>query len=173
MTTLDRAIAEHRQAASDFADRVSRVPAQDWPVPRAPGKWSPAEEALHVQQVYHVLIDALAGGAGLRPRVTGLRAWVIRHFAYPLFLRFGRLPRNVRAPREVKPEPEVAIRATPAQRAAQIRIKADEMETALTTAVGEGRTVALRHPYFGLLDDVESRRFIALHAKHHMRNFPD
>lgn len=172
MTALERAIAEHAAATLAFADRVTRVPAQEWPVPRAPGKWSPAEEALHVQQVYEVLLDALAGGAGLRARATGLRGWVIRHFAYPLFLRLGRLPRNVRAPREVKPNPDDAIRATPAERAAEIRVKSRAMEAALSAATEQGRVVALQHPYFGLLDDVETRRFIALHTRHHMRNFP-
>lgn len=172
MTALDRAIAEHDAVTTAFADRVARVPAQDWPVPRAPGKWSPAEEALHVEQVYVVLLDALAGGAGLRSRVSGVRAWIIRHFAYPLFLRLGRLPSNVRAPHEVKPNAEDAIRATPAHRAEQIRRRAGEMEAVLVAARAGGGEVALRHPYFGLLDDVQTRRFISLHTKHHMRNFP-
>ena len=166
------ALADHRASAHAFAARVEGVPVSEWRLPRGAGKWSPAEESLHVRQVYDVLIDALHGGPGLRSRVPEWKAELIQLLALPLFLAAGRLPRGVRAPRAVAPDPVEACAAGPAERADELRRRAMEFEDALVAADGEGRTIALRHPYFGRLNGVKALRFVALHTRHHLRQFP-
>lgn len=167
-----RALADHREAAEAFAARVALVGAARWPVPRAPGKWSAAEESLHVRQVYDVLLATLAGGPGLRSRVPEWRATLYRRLFFPVFRRLGRLPRGIRAPREVKPASDEAVQATPAERAAELRAGARAFEAVLLAARDAGRPVALRHPYFGRLDALTALRFVALHTRHHLRNLP-
>ncbi len=167
-----RAAGDHRAAAREFAARIEAVPSEQWLAPAAPGKWSPAEEALHIQNVYDVLLATLNGGPGLRSRVSERRALFIQRVMFPLFLAVGRLPRGFRAPREVSPNLVEAGRLTPKNRSAEIRRLATEFEEALAAAEAAGRTIALRHPYFGLLNGVLSLRFVALHTRHHLRNLP-
>ncbi|HEX9484731.1 MAG TPA: DinB family protein [Gemmatimonadaceae bacterium] len=167
-----RAAADHRAAASEFAACIETVPDELWRAPIALGKWSPAEEALHIQNVYAVLLATLKGGPGLRSRVSERRALFIQRVMFPLFLAVGRLPRGFRAPREVSPNLVEAGRLPRANRAGEIRRLATEFEEALAAAEASGRTIALRHPYFGLLNGVLSLRFVALHTRHHLRNLP-
>lgn len=167
-----RALAEHREAAEAFATHVATVADARWPVPRAPGKWSAAEESLHVRQVYDVMLATLSGGPGLRPRVPEWRAALYRRLLFPVLHRLGRLPRGIRAPREVKPAAAEAVEATPAQRAAELRAGARAFEAALLAARDAGRPIALRHPYFGRLDGPTALRFVAVHTRHHRRNLP-
>lgn len=171
MSRLDRAVADHRAAASKFAARVERVSPAQWAVPRLPGKWSLAEEALHIRVAYDVLLDALNGGPGLRPRVSSVWSAILRNVFLPLCILAQRLPSGIRAPREVKPD-STAANVAPADRAVEIRQRAASFEAVLAETAAAGRTVALRHPYFGLLGHAQGLRFIALHTRHHMRHFP-
>src|SRR5258708_32470227 len=167
-----RAAADHRAAASEFAACIETVPDELWRAPIALGKWSPEETALHIQNGYDVLLATLNGGPGLRSRVSERRALFIQRVMFPLFLAVGRLPRGFRAPREVSPNLVEAGRLTPKNRSAEIRRLATEFEEALAAAEAAGRTIALRHPYFGLLNGALSLRFVPLPTPHHLRNLP-
>ena len=48
MTEVESAIALQRHAADNFKSAALRVPEPAWNVPRAPGKWSPAQVTDHV-----------------------------------------------------------------------------------------------------------------------------
>lgn len=171
------ALDEHRRRVDDCASRIPLVPPARWTEPRAPGKWSFAEEALHVAQVYEVLLAEIGGAAGMRVRFPPWRVALFRHGVLPVLMALGRLPRNVRAPREVRPELTEATRATPGEAAERVRQRAAAVEEALASALGRARgsgttAACVTHPFFGPLEPVEALRFLSLHTKHHSRHLP-
>lgn len=169
-TQWTKALAEHRTAIADFAEFVRGIPADRWRRESADGKWSPAEEALHIRQVYEVTLATLAGGPGLRSRVPEWQATLLRYTFLPLCLALGRLPRGIRAPREVKPDLAVVPGATPASIAADVVERATRFERIVDAAAGRGEWPAMRHPYFGMIGGTHAVRFLSVHTRHHLRH---
>lgn len=170
-------LAEHRRAVHDCASRIALVPSDRWTRPRVPGKWSFAEEALHVAQVYEVLLAELAGGPGMRVRFPPWRVALFRHGVLPMLVALGRLPTNIRAPREVRPDLAEATLATPDMAADRVGQRAAAVEEALAGALERMRRdprhrTYVTHPFFGQLEPVAALQFLSLHTKHHSRHLP-
>ncbi len=169
-TQWNEALAEHRTVIADFAACVRAIPADRWLAVPVEGKWSPAEEALHVRQVYEVTLATLAGGPGLRSRVPEWQATLLRNTFLPLCLAVGRLPRGIRAPREVKPDLAMASEPTPASLAAEVVERASRLERIMDAAAARGESTLMRHPYFGMIGGAQAVRFLSLHTRHHLRH---
>jgi hypothetical protein len=60
--------AAHAEAVAQFATTVRAIPVPRWQQPLATGKWSPAEIAAHVTEVYLVLHREVVGGTGMQVR---------------------------------------------------------------------------------------------------------
>lgn len=56
----------HNTAAQELLSTAERVPAQKWLVPRAEGKWSPAEVVEHLNLAYDVFMRELGGDPACR-----------------------------------------------------------------------------------------------------------
>lgn len=159
---LERASRAHRATIDAFLHTAAAVPAERWSTPLAPGKWSPAQVALHVLRSYQVLLDQLHGGAPMKMLAGPWKSRFLRWFILPHILFHRTLPTGVEAPVEVKPDDEGVDQA--------------ELPSRLTGAV-ERADQALRttrrdhfvHAYFGAIPLRKVLPFAAIHTEHHRR----
>jgi hypothetical protein len=158
---LERLACDDARAVEDFLAAASRVPAEAWRRPAAPGKWSPGQVVLHVALAYEVASCELDGGAAMRLRVP----WWLRPALRVVYLRrilsTGRVPEGAIAPREVRPPESVPDREDVFGR---IRSAAGAVESRMREAGGRAR---LTHPYFGAIRGAAILRFLAVHTRHH------
>lgn len=161
-----RVLEDHDASAQRFATRVRGTPEARWHVPRGPGRWSPAEEALHVALTYETGLAMLTQGAVMRPRVSPGRARLLRWLALPVMLRTRWFPR-AKAPAEVRPGIEAAT-LTPVDVADRIERAAAALGAATRTA---DPAKCLVHAYFGPITPETALRMLAAHTRHHDRSF--
>lgn len=159
-------LAEHRDAVADFTRFVESLPDGAWARPRAPGKWSPAEEVTHVAMVYEALTRELEDGTAMRRKGNAVQRVLFRLLAKPYVLGRGRIPRAVRAPSEVRP---VAVHGTRTEVMGQLREAILSFEATLNHAARERPRVTVTHPFFGQLTLSEAARFVAIHTRHHLQ----
>ena len=165
--TFDNLAADHRAAVDEFVRRASAIPADRWKVPRAPEKWSPAQETKHVALYFSKITEGMNGAPHLRMRVKGLRRLIIRWFYFGRIMRSGRIPVAVRAPREVRPPDDPG---TQNDLLSELREASARFEAALRER--QSVPVTMMHPYFGGLDARETLRFAAIHTRHHAAFLP-
>ena len=164
----DAARRAHRLAIEQLAASALAIPPARWLEPRAPGKWSPAQETLHVARSYEAAIDEIEGGQTMRPRVTRWRARLLRWFYLPHLLRTGRFP-PVAAPVEIRPNEIEAGFGDAALLVERVREQAIACEEALERG-GQGRgPTHVTHPYFGRLRPMAALRLLTVHTAHHAR----
>jgi hypothetical protein len=167
---LARPLAEHEKALAEFVEAVNALSSSDWNHAMHAGKWSPAEIVEHVRLSFDVHRDALQGGPGARPVLTGWKAAAARWFVMPKILRTGRFPRNARAPREIRPTASSGSRG---EGLARLRASASAFEEACQ-AVSDPASRRIVHPYFGALPLPTALRLLARHTRNHrnqLRNF--
>jgi hypothetical protein len=162
-------LADHEVAVAEFRAQVAQVPPERWQAPAAEGKWSPAEEALHVALAYELALANLAGGVGMRLRVSPLRARLLRWFLLPQLLRTGKFPREVPAPREIRPSSDEAHTLTAPALLARLERAAQGAAEALHAAQGRRPPVRMVHAYFGALRPLTALRLLSAHTRHHAR----
>ena len=162
---LEEVAAEHRAAIEAFARSAESVDPAAWNVPRAEGKWTPAEVVQHVILGYEAGLRELDGGAGMTVVVPGWKRAVLRWAILPRILA-GRFPAGARAPKETRPKtaPE-----SPEAGVVHLRACAERFAAGICEADGAAR---LTHPYFGRLEGLQILRFLAAHARHHHRQLP-
>ena len=159
-----RVLRDHESTARGFASRVRAIPADRWHVAAAPGKWSPAEEALHVALTYELGLAMLTAGATMRRRVSPARARLLRWLVLPVMLRSRWFPR-AKAPAEVRPG-EDARTLSPDAVADRIERVAAALGVATRAADPAKRLV---HAYFGSISPGVALRLLGAHARHHDR----
>src|SRR5688500_5350243 len=116
-----RALAEHDAAVAAFLGVVDAIPGSRWRLPSAPGKWSPADEVLHVVLSYEVALRGVRTGAGMRPRVSPMRARVLRWLVLPVMLNSTWFPR-ARAPVEIRPPVDGSLQSDTARATLRTRL---------------------------------------------------
>jgi hypothetical protein len=162
------ALAAHALAVDQFAARAAAVPGERWAEPRAPGKWSPAQETQHLVLAYEVLLRELGGGHGLRLQLGPWQRLLLRWLVKPRLLRTGRFP-AVRAPRELRP---AARPAGQTALVARLRRRAGDFAAAVDGARTATPGRRLTHPFFGSLSLAEAVRFCEVHVSHHAARLP-
>jgi DinB family protein len=166
--SFEAAAADHREAIASVVDVVRSVDPGIWTVSRGPGKWSPAEIAEHLALAYEPPLAELEGGAGYTLRLKGWKQALVRWKYLPAMLERGRFPAGVRAPREARPTSHAA---TPEAAGERLLENANRFERRLAQAEAV-HPVRLTHAYFGLLQGPEILRLLAVHARHHGKQFP-
>ncbi len=158
-------IEDYTRSTREFVEGSAKIGDDAWLLPRAPGKWSPAQEVEHITLAHELLAQQLAGGPAMRVVVHGWRRLALRWAVLPWILRTGRFPRGARAPREARPS------AAPASR----RVLIERLEKAATAVGGElaqggdrGFSRRLDHPYFGAMSVAHAVRLSAVHTRHHL-----
>lgn len=166
---LESRLADHQASLREFVDKARGVPAERWLLPRAEGKWTPAQEARHLVLGYEAFMRDIGGGVGMQIRGTPFRRLLWRWLGLTSILWRKRIPVAARAPREARPEWE----STPASDLLpQLEQRAREFEAALSRAwrAEPGRTVT--HPYFGKLTLDQTLQLVAVHNRHHAAFLP-
>ena len=173
MTSSDRRLArltgEHDLAVREFVTRAASIPPSRWQTPRAPGKWTPAQETRHVTLVYEEFLRQLADGPPIRLRGTPLKRLLWRAIGLTSILWFRKIPAAVNAPREIRPETE--------ERSADAVLAEleDRVRRFNLTFDGAWRTMprrTLQHPLFGRVSLDQSIRFLTVHTRHHAAFLP-
>ena len=168
------AINEHDEVLADFTAHLQRVQPHHWWLSTKAGKWSPAEEALHVVIAYELGSGAVAmpsGLGGMRLLVSPVRAWLSRQLLLPLMLMTKQFPRGAKAPAEVVPSLPEAANLSAAAMSERLAGSARLTVVALQrsdTSEGSRRFV---HAYFGPLDSLTTLRLLSAHTRHHTRHF--
>ena len=162
-------MAAHATAVSEFIQRATNVPSALWDVPRAPGKWAPAQETRHLALGYLAFTRELRGEGALRLKGKWWQRRLWRWTVLPHILRTGRMPRAVRAPREVRPQDAPGDRDA---LLAELRDRVSGFEaTVLATRTTDPRR-RVTHPYFGRLPIVPLIRLCTVHTRHHAAFLP-
>lgn len=156
----------HLDAAADLAASAERIPSERWMLPRAEGKWSPAETVEHLVLAYDTLLRELAGGPGMALRTKLWQRVLLRFTMVPKLLRGGGFPAGARSPRETRPQS-----ANPDQGAAitGFRDRASQFDAEVAAAMSSGRRVLLTHAYFGKAGLAEAMLLCARHVQHHQK----
>jgi hypothetical protein len=155
-----RALTSHAAAAAEFRERATSIPADQWQSPRAPGKWTPAQEVEHVLLAFEAFTGQLAGGPPMRMVVPRAQAILLRWLVLPYIVLTGRFPR-ARAPREVRPSGTSGTRD-------DLLTRFDGAATALAeAALRQPPSRRLGHAYFGAITLVEALGMLAAHTRHH------
>src|SRR4030095_14284898 len=96
-------LACHASASAAFAAAAQAVEPAVWDLPRAAGKWSPAQITDHLIQIYDVLLRGIRGGAGMKVRARPCLRLLLRPAYMPRILRGGWFPARAPAPPEIRP----------------------------------------------------------------------
>lgn len=166
MTEVESAIALQRHAADNFKSAALRVPEPAWNVPRAPGKWSPAQVTDHVGVTTKVAHDALAGRANMGGIPKFLRPIAGAFFFKPVIAKG--FPKKGKGPAIMAPAHE------PMPREQLLRRLDDEVESIARAAADMARAgrTHFEHSFFGRLAVADYIRFNALHLDHHREQLP-
>jgi hypothetical protein len=168
-TKLDGLLATHRHAVDEFFSRAAQVTSARWDVPRAEGKWSPAQEVKHVILAYEAFTRDLRGGEPMRLVGTRMKRRLWRAVGLTSILWLKKLPRGARAPRESRP-PDGAMEQSGLL--AELRARTDEFEAAYREAIRATPAKQVTHPYFGTLSLRESLELCIVHTRHHAAVLP-
>jgi DinB superfamily len=162
-------LRDHGAAVREYVERANAVGDGRWLVPRAEGKWTPAQETRHLILAYEALCRDLSGGPKMALRGTPARRLVWRIVGLTSILWRKRIPVAVRSPREARPEWEPA---SPAELLPQLQRKAREFDEQFTRVwrAEPGRCVT--HPFFGAITLDHAIRFSCVHTRHHAAFLP-
>lgn len=162
-------IVDHQAAVLEFVERAKTLSAEQWLRPRAPGKWTPAQETRHVILAYEQFIRELAGGTPVRLRGNPWKRRLWRLIGLNSILWRKRIPVAVRAPREAVPEWETtnATDLLPL-----LRQRADEFDATYAAMCERDPGRCVTHPFFGALSLDHAIRFISVHTRHHAAFLP-
>jgi hypothetical protein len=166
---LDRRLADHRASVREFIERASAVPTDRWLLPRAEGKWTPAQEARHLLLTYQAAMRDLRREHRMQLRGSRLRRMVWKMVGLSWIIWRRRIPRPVRAPREVRPAWESADAA---QLLPELQRSTEEFEAVFARKWSDEPETRLTHPFFGAITLDDAIRVLAVHNRHHAAFLP-
>jgi len=166
MSDLESALTAQRTAADAFKAAALKVSDAAWNIPRAPGKWSPAQVADHVGVSTKLARDAAQErpGHGGIPRFL---RWLPRMFYFDKVMANG-------FPKVGKGPPAFAPAGAPAPRAdllARIDAEVDAFAKDTREMARAGKTT-FEHSFFGRISVADYVLFNALHFDHHREQLP-
>lgn len=159
----------HAEAVAALLVAASLVPDHKWTAPLGPGRWSPAQVLLHIEQSYLLGDDALRGGPGMRVLAPSIAAWFGRNVMLPLMTLTGRFPRNAPAPREVRPDAVTAHAIPRIELTTRVQAAATRSLATLREVLASGRRARVTHAYFGALTPYQTLRILNAHTRHHAK----
>jgi len=162
--TLDRLLTSHNAAVGVFIAQAERVAPERWDTPRGPGKWTPAQEVMHVMLVYEAFTRDLRGGEPMRLVGTRWKRLIWRAVALTAILHLRKIPIAARAPRESRPPDSPADRES---LIALFRARAAEFDVIFTSTWRDAPKKRVTHPYFGLLSLRQALTMMEVHSLHH------
>jgi|SRR5579859_5201061 len=167
MPDLNIALASNLAAARDFVDATDRLAAV-WTVPRAPGKWSPAQLCEHIVQAHVTAGKLIREHTVDVPKLPFFLRPLLRGFWLRRVLAAGHFGRAMKTSPPFEP---VNPPATPAEGRERVleAVRAFEADIRSVTPIGD---FTFTHPSFGKLAVSDYVRFQEIHTRHHMRQLP-
>jgi len=156
--------ALHVRAADALAAKAMDVPADRWLKPRAEGKWSPAEVVEHLNRVYDVVLNEIAGAPGMQIKTALWQRVLLRFTMVPKILRGDGFPEGARAPKETRPVVSIID-----QREAVDGFRERAKRFAEDVQGARNRGQRLTHAYFGKMSAIGTTLLLARHIEHHMK----
>jgi len=160
---------DHAASIREFAAKAERVDASRWLVPRAEGKWTPAQEARHLILAYDALLRDGHGTGKMQLKGNPLKRRVWRLIGLTSILWRRKIPAAVRAPREARPEWEAG---SAAELLPTLRARAAELAETITRLQKDEPGRTFTHPYFGEIAIEHTLTFLAVHNRHHAAFLP-
>jgi len=167
MTPLESAIVENHETVDTFIAVARGVEPGRWRVPRAEGKWSPAQVVEHLALSFEYSHGVMNGNAPGPAAPRLLRPLVRTVFVKPV-LKHGRFMRKGRAPSMFQPS---SVPPDPPELLARLEGALRAFEDDLRVAARSGRAT-LDHPFFGTMRLTDYLRLQAIHARHHRAQLP-
>ena len=162
-------IDDHAASVQEYCARAERVGEPRWLVPRAEGKWTPAQETRHLILAYEAFLRDARGAGKMQLRGNRLKRAIWRLFGLTAILWRKRIPMAARAPRESRPEWEAA----PASELLPLlRSRASEFAETITRLQKNEPARTFTHPYFGEIAIEQTLTLVAVHNRHHARFLP-
>ena len=162
-------IADHAASAREFVARAERVGETRWLVPRAEGKWTPAQETRHLILAYDALLRDAGGQGKMGLKGNAVKRKIWRLVGLTSILWRKRIPVAARAPREARPEWEAA----PASELLPIfQSRVEELASTIARLQKNEPGRTFTHPYFGDLAIEQTLTFLAVHNRHHAAFLP-
>jgi hypothetical protein len=162
-------LAEHGAAVREFRERAGAVPAKQWDVARAPGKWTPAQEVKHIALGLEAFARDLRGEGKLRLKGKWWQRRLWRLTALRTILRTRRIFRAAPAPREVRPPERPGDQTS---LLAELQSRWNDLESLLIEMHRANPRRCVTHPYFGDLSLPDLVRFSVIHVRHHTAFLP-
>ncbi len=159
----------HADAAERLAVTAEKVDPQQWLVPRATGKWTPAQVVDHLSRVYDVVMSEIEGGAGMKLRLTFLQRSFLRVMYLGRILKGRGFPKGAPAPYELRPGTIASDQRTAI---AEFRSRAGQFAASAAKAHDSGRRVRVTHAYFGTASVENGVLLCARHIEHHEKQLP-
>ena len=160
---------DHAASVREFAAKAGRVEESRWLVPRAEGKWTPAQETRHLILAYDAFLRDAAGSGKMRLKGNALKRRIWRLFGLTAILWRKRIPVAARAPRESRPEWEPA---SCAELLPQFHSRATSFADTITRLQKNEPGRTFTHPYFGELAIEQTLTLVAVHNRHHAAFLP-
>lgn len=166
MSDLETSLAAQRRVADAFKTAALGVSDSVWNVPRAPGKWSPAQVTDHVGVTTRVARDAVAMKSGMGSIPAFLRPLVRALFLRPAlkngFPKKGKGPPIFAPAHAPMPRPDLIAKI-------DSEVAAFDTETRALEKAGKRTFV---HGFFGEVSLADYVMFNALHFDHHREQLP-
>ena len=154
----------HAEAAERLVVAAERVDPQKWLVPRAEGKWTPAQVVEHLTRVYDVLTNEIEGGPGMKIRVKFWQRMFLRVTVLGRILKGGWFPEGATAPFETRPG---SVTSDQREAISGFRARAAQFAAAAANAQESGRRVRVTHAYFGAASIERATLLCTRHIEHH------
>jgi hypothetical protein len=161
MADVAGALQQNKTAAEALCAAADGASAA-WEVPRARGKWSPAQVVEHVTRALEQSAHELRGEPSLFPKMPTLLQPVMRGLFFNWILRRGSFPRGTRTNKAMDPERGAA---TPAEARSRVHEALHDLEQAVKTrSAGFG---PVQSGAFGAVPLSDYLMFQAFHTRHH------
>jgi hypothetical protein len=166
---LEVHIQRHAEAIADFITSASQISADSARVPRAPGKWTPGQEVLHLVLTYTAFRSILDGGPEFTLMVPEERAAELQRTVLPRILTGAWFPSGGAAHERTQPDcPSAAL----SDALLQLALAVDAFHAAVRSAAATATERRWTHPYFGPMRLPDLIDVLTGHVQHHGRFLP-
>lgn len=166
---LEARLRRHGDAVNAFIARGRAVPVARAEQPRAPGKWTPVQEVVHLALTYTEFATALQGGSEFTLLVPAETAAHYHRTYLPRILAGGWFPSGAAAPERVQPGRRSQEMSEALSR---LETAVQDFHAAALTAVAAYPDRTWTHPYFGPLSVPDLIDLLTEHTGHHARFLP-
>jgi Protein of unknown function (DUF1569) len=165
MPDLNESLAGFHAAATEFLAAVDGA-GNAWAVPRAPGKWSPAQVTEHVARILEESAHVAAGAPSKFPTVPALLRPFVRALMFNRILKKNAFSDMKAIAAFVPP----AGSGTPTEGRRRLEGAVARYDQACRARAASGQGVA--SSMFGTVSVADFARFQALHIRHHLLQMP-